>query len=206
MRKIKFIKRLVVSFFVLVILCSTVSFYRAQGIELVSILMPAPFADSTQYLVNQFNQENRGKIRLKVIRGPLATEAMSDLAISSLLLGSAPFDGLLMDVTWLPKYAEAGWLEPLESYFNEVDISSLAAGAREGNNFNDHLYRWPLVADMGLLYWRTDLMDAPPKTPDELKAIAVFSVNAVPLYVITLLVTLLADLAMKIVSHAASNI
>lgn len=167
-----FIQRLVVSFLVLVITCSGISFYRAQGVELVSILMPAPFADSTEYLVNQFNQENRGKIRLKVIRGPLATEAMSDLAISSLLLGSAPFDGLLMDVTWLPKYAEAGWLEPLESYFNEVDVSLLAAGARQGNSFNDHLYRWPLVADMGLLYWRTDLMDVPPKTPEELVSIS----------------------------------
>lgn len=167
-----FIQRLVVSFLVLVISCSGISFYRAQGVELVSILMPAPFADSTEYLVNQFNQENRGKIRLKVIRGPRATEAMSDLAISSLLLGSAPFDGLLMDVTWLPKYAEAGWLEPLESYFNEVDVSLLAAGARQGNSFNDHLYRWPLVADMGLLYWRTDLMDVPPKTPEELVSIS----------------------------------
>lgn len=167
-----FIQRLVVSFLVLVITCSGISFYRAQGVELVSILMPAPFADSTEYLVNQFNQENRGKIRLKVIRGPRATEAMSDLAISSLLLGSAPFDGLLMDVTWLPKYAEAGWLEPLESYFNEVDVSLLAAGARQGNSFNDHLYRWPLVADMGLLYWRTDLMDVPPKTPEELVSIS----------------------------------
>ena len=167
-----FIQRLVVSFLVLVITCSGISFYRAQGVELVSILMPAPFADSTEYLVNQFNQENRGKIRLKVIRGPQATESMSDLAISSLLLGSAPFDGLLMDVTWLPKYAEAGWLEPLESYFNEVDVSLLAAGARQGNSFNDHLYRWPLVADMGLLYWRTDLMDVPPKTPEELVSIS----------------------------------
>lgn len=167
-----FIQRLVVSFLVLVITCSGISFYRAQGVELVSILMPAPFADSTEYLVNQFNQENRGKIRLKVIRGPRATESMSDLAISSLLLGSAPFDGLLMDVTWLPKYAEAGWLEPLESYFNEVDVSLLAAGARQGNSFNDHLYRWPLVADMGLLYWRTDLMDVPPKTPEELVSIS----------------------------------
>ena len=37
-----------------------------------------------------------------------------------------------------------------------------------GNNFDGKLYRWPLVADMGLLYWRTDLMSKPPRTPEEL--------------------------------------
>ena len=172
MKHISFIKRVFISLVVFVLLCSGIGFSRAQGIETVSILMPASFADSTKELAKQFNNENRGKINLKIIRGPLATDAMSDLAISSLLLGSAPFDGLLMDVTWLPKYAEAGWLEPLESYFNDMDVSSLAAGAREGNNFNNHLYRWPLVADMGMLYWRTDLMDVPPKTPDELVSIS----------------------------------
>ncbi len=172
MKKITFIQKVVVSLLILIISLSGISFYRAQVIESVSILMPAPFADSTQELVKQFNRENRGKIRLKVIRGPLATDAMSDLAISSLLLGSTPFDGLLMDVTWLPKYAEAGWLEPLESFFDDIDVSLLAPGAREGKNFNNHLYRWPLVADMGLLYWRTDLMDLPPKTPEELVSIS----------------------------------
>jgi multiple sugar transport system substrate-binding protein len=129
MKKISFIQKVVVSLLILIISLSGISFYRAQVIESVSILMPAPFADSTQELVKQFNRENRGKIRLKVIRGPLATDAMSDLAISSLLLGSTPFDGLLMDVTWLPKYAEAGWLEPLESFFDDVDVSLLAPGA-----------------------------------------------------------------------------
>ena len=100
----------------------------------VSFLMAAPFADATQDLVKQFNQEHRGVINLKVIRGPLETEAMSDLAISSLLLGKAPFDVLLMDVTWLPKYAAAGWMVPLEDYFNDNDINELATGAREGNS------------------------------------------------------------------------
>ena len=74
----------------------------------VSILMPAPFADSSAELVKAFNRQHQGRIHLDVIRGPLETEAISDLAISSLLLGDTPFDGLLMDVTWVPKYAKAG--------------------------------------------------------------------------------------------------
>ena len=167
-----FYRRLFLSLFV-VVLCSTgFGIVRAGSVETVSFLMPAPFAESTKDLVRQFNNEYRGKIHLHIIRGPLETESVSDLAISSLLLGKAPFDGLLMDVTWLPKYAAAGWMEPLDNYFSESDVNALAQGAREGNSHDGRLYRWPLAADMGLLYYRTDLMEKPPETPEELVSLS----------------------------------
>ncbi|MEB3159636.1 MAG: ABC transporter substrate-binding protein [Synechococcus sp.] len=148
------------------------SWAQAWHSDQVTILMPAPFADASKGLVEQFNAEHRGKVHLQVMRGPLETEAISDLAISSLLLGDAPFDALLMDLTWLPKYAAAGWLEPLSPWFSNNDLEALAPGAREGNAYDGTLYRWPFVASMGLLYWRTDLMDHPPQTPQELEAIS----------------------------------
>lgn len=138
----------------------------------VSILMPAPFADATAELVRTFNKEHEGRIHLNVIRGPLETESISDLAISSLLLGDTPFDGLLMDVTWVSKYAKAGWLSPLDDYFTDQDIAALAPGASEGNHAEGALQRWPLTSDIGLLYWRTDLMDEPPRTPQDLETIS----------------------------------
>ena len=168
MKQSTFIRRIFASLFAVLICSAGFGLVRARTIESVTFLMAAPFADATRDLVKQFNQEHRGEINLKVVRGPLETEAMSDLAISSLLLGKAPFDGLLMDVTWLPKYAAAGWMEPLEDFFNEKDVDALAIGAREGNSYDGHLYRWPLTADMGLLYYRTDLMEQPPETPEEL--------------------------------------
>ena len=145
---------------------------QARQTEQIRILMPAPFADASKALVEQFNADQHGKSHLEVIRGPLETEAISDLAISSLLLGDAPFDALLMDLTWLPKYAAAGWLEPLTPWFSNNDLDALAPGARAGNSYDGTLYRWPFVASMGLLYWRTDLMDQPPQTPQELEAIS----------------------------------
>ena len=168
MRENQFFRRILASLFIVLICSAGFGLAQIKTVETVSFLMAAPFADATQDLVQQFNQEHRGDIKLQVIKGPLETEAMSDLAISSLLLGKAPFDGLLMDVTWLAKYAEAGWLEPLESYFNEADVDTLVVGARAGNSYKGHLYRWPMNSDMGLLYYRTDLMQRPPETPDDL--------------------------------------
>ena len=163
---------LLVGLICLVALISTTPALVASQVETISILMPAPFADSTVKLVENFNTLYKNQIHLNVIRGPRQTESMSDLAISSLLLGDTPFDGLLMDITWLPKYARAGWLEGLDPYFDETDIADLASGAEKGNDFEGTLYRWPLVADMGLLFWRTDLMNTPPKTPSELVSIS----------------------------------
>ncbi|SBO43883.1 ABC transporter substrate-binding protein [Cyanobium sp. NIES-981] len=137
----------------------------------VRVLMPAPFADATAELVDAFNRGQRN-VRLAVTRGPFETESVSDLAISSLLLGDSPYDLLLMDVTWTAKYAAAGWLLPLDDWLGPDALAPLAPGAREGNRIDGRLWRVPLVADMGLLYWRTDLMDEPPRTPAELVAVS----------------------------------
>ena len=140
--------------------------------EQVTILMPAPFADATAEQVKRFNADHRGRIHLNVTRGPRDTESISDLAISSLLLGAPPFDALLVDVTWLPKYVAADWLQPLDPWFDNNDIASLVPGARLGNSVEGELYRWPFGADVGLLYWRKDLMPEPPQTPQELIQLA----------------------------------
>ncbi|MFY8149455.1 MAG: ABC transporter substrate-binding protein [Prochlorococcaceae cyanobacterium] len=132
----------------------------------VNVLMPAPFADATAATVESFNRSHPG-LRIQVTRGPFETESVSDLAISSLLLGDSPYDLLLMDVTWTAKYAAAGWLLPLEDRLDDP-LAGVVLGAREGNWIEGHLWRVPMVASLGLLYWRTDLMEAPPRTPEEL--------------------------------------
>ncbi len=143
----------------------------ARPAAVVRVLMPAPFADATADLVATFNRSHRD-VRIAVTRGPFETDAVSDLAISSLLLGDSPYDLLLMDVTWTAKYAAAGWLQPLDPWLGPDALEPLVSGARAGNRIDGRLYRLPLVADMGLLYWRTDLMEAPPRTPDDLVAIS----------------------------------
>jgi multiple sugar transport system substrate-binding protein len=137
----------------------------------VRVLMPAVFADATADAVRQFNQDQR-RIRIEVSRGPLDTESISDLAIGSLLLGDSPYDLLLVDVTWTAKYAAAGWLRPLEDWLGTEAMEGMLPGATLGNRFGGHLWRMPFHGDTGLLYWRTDLMDAPPRTPAELVRIA----------------------------------
>ncbi len=167
-----FVKKSVINLFFLTTLTSLNSNGKADITKQINILMPAPFQESTKELINEFNEKNIGKIKVRVTKGPRETEAVSDLAISSLLLGNSPYDGLLIDVTWLPKYAQAGWITDLSKWFSNDEYGELESGAQKGNKYNSVLYRWPFVADIGLLYWRTDLMEMPPRTPVELMNIS----------------------------------
>ena len=135
---------------------------RAPRPVTVSVLMPAPFADATAEPVRRFNADHP-ELRLQVVRGPLDSEALSDLAVSSLLLGDTPYDLLLVDLTWTARYAAAGWLEPLDPLLGDDALAGMVAGATLGTRFDGHLWRVPLQGDTGLLYWRTDLMERPPR-------------------------------------------
>ena len=114
--------------------------------------MPAPFADATAELVSAFNRSHP-RIALSVTRGPLETEAVSDLAISSLLLGDTPYDLLLMDVTWTPKYAAAGWLEPLEPLLGDDALAGMAPGAQLKMSWT--IWPWTSVRRRSSPLWRT---------------------------------------------------
>ena len=72
---------------VLMVLGFGVGWSRGQAVENVRILMPDPFVDATASLVDRFNADHQDRIHLSITRGPLETESISDLAISSLLLG-----------------------------------------------------------------------------------------------------------------------
>lgn len=137
----------------------------------VRVLTPSPFVSALAESVRNF-ERSHPRIHIQLVGGPLDTEQISDLAISSLLLGDTPYDLLMVDVSWLPRYAAAGWLVPLESWFGPDQLAAMEPGARLGNSASGHLWRMPLTGDTGLLYWRTDLMAAPPRTPAELVAIS----------------------------------
>ena len=143
----------------------------AAAATTVRVLMPSPFVDATATLVADFNRDHP-QLKVEVARGPLDTEAMSDLAIGGLLLGDSGYDLLLMDVSWTAKYVAAGWLVPLEGLLGDDALEAMLPGARIGNAFGGHLWRMPLTGDTGLLYWRTDLMAAPPRSTEELEAVS----------------------------------
>jgi multiple sugar transport system substrate-binding protein len=83
------------------------------------------------------------------------------------LNGWAPDPDILqLDVIWTPEFAAAGWIAPLDRFSPATD--DFFATAIAANRWNDRLYAMPWFVDVGVFYWRTDLVRAPPATFDDL--------------------------------------
>lgn len=77
------------------------------------------------------------------------------------------FDILGVDVSWMGEFAQNGWLESLEDARPRIEEASLD-GPFETALWAGELWGAPYNTNAGLLYYRTDLVAAPPKTWEEL--------------------------------------
>jgi multiple sugar transport system substrate-binding protein len=97
---------------------------------------------------------------------PDAADQKHQLYVQWLNAGASDPDVLQLDVIWTPEFAAAGWILPLDRF--QPETHAFFASTIEANRWGDSLYALPWFADVGMLYWRTDLMAAPPATFDEL--------------------------------------
>ncbi|MFQ5890851.1 MAG: ABC transporter substrate-binding protein [Gemmatimonadota bacterium] len=114
----------------------------------------------------RFSKEQPG-IRVVQRATPDAADQRHQLYVQWLNAGASDPDILQLDVIWTPEFAAAGWILPLDRFGPEVE--SFFPPTIEANRWGDgKLYALPWFVDVGMLYWRTDLMDAPPVTFEEL--------------------------------------
>jgi multiple sugar transport system substrate-binding protein len=75
-------------------------------------------------------------------------------------------DVLQLDVVWTPEFAAAGWILPLDRFAPPKE--DFFPASLEANGWQGRLYAVPWFMDVGMLYWRTDLLRAPPASLEEL--------------------------------------
>ena len=121
-----------------------------------------------QVLVRQLSRFMAANPGIKVVQRvtPDAADQKHQLYVQWLNAGASDPDVLQLDVIWTPEFAAAGWILPLDRF--GPDTSAFFTSTIEANRWGDSLYALPWFADVGMLYWRTDLMAAPPATFDEL--------------------------------------
>ncbi len=77
-------------------------------------------------------------------------------------------DILQLDVIWTAEFAAAGWILPLDRFGPATD--DFFPATVEAARWRGGLYAVPWFADVGMLYWRTDLLNRAPRSIDELIA------------------------------------
>jgi multiple sugar transport system substrate-binding protein len=117
----------------------------------------------------RFMQEHPG-IRVVQRETPDAADQRHQLYVQWLNAGASDPDILQLDVVWTPEFAAAGWILPLERF--EPDTTAFFPVTIAANRWRDSLFALPWFVDVGMLYWRTDLMESAPETFDDLRRIA----------------------------------
>ncbi|MBS4195574.1 ABC transporter substrate-binding protein [Lederbergia citri] len=135
-------------------------------------IFTGPDGDNMKKMVDQFNEEHKGEIKIKSQTMPAGN--FYDKIRTVVSKGNAP-DVAIMHLDQIAKYSDLGVLEPLDDLAAGLDMSEddfipqvWKAGVYDGKRYGIPLDVHPLA-----LYYNKDLLeksgfDAPPTTLDEL--------------------------------------
>ena len=117
----------------------------------------------------RFGDEHPG-VRVELRVTPDAADQRHQLYVQWLNARAPDPDVLQLDIIWTAEFAAAGWILPLDGF--APDVADFFPAAIAADRWRGTLYALPWFVDVGLLYWRTDLMDAPPGSLTELRETA----------------------------------
>ncbi|CAN5716416.1 ABC transporter substrate-binding protein [soil metagenome] len=135
-----------------------------------------------QELVDRFNREHEGEIRVEYRETSRITDEYFDELVSDFGAGATPpIDVIGGDVIWASEFADNGWIADITrrmytDYSPRVPDAFLEAPITSCS-FENKFWGVPWFTDTGLLYYRRDLLEDagfsdPPATWDELKEMA----------------------------------
>ena len=116
----------------------------------------------------QCTDASRGRYRVELAPLPSDADQQREQLVRRLAARDADIDIIGMDVIWTAEFAEAGWILPWPE--------EAAGRAREGRlpiavesaTYERRLWAVPFTTNTQLLWYRTDRVDAPPGTWDEM--------------------------------------
>jgi multiple sugar transport system substrate-binding protein len=125
-----------------------------------------PEATVVRGQLDRFAEQHPGiEVELRVT--PDAADQRHQLYVQWLNARVPHPDVLQLDVIWTAEFAGAGWILPLEA--SAIDVGDFLPAAVAASEWRGRLYAVPWFVDVGLLYWRTDLLAAPPRSLAELR-------------------------------------
>ncbi len=158
---------------------------QAMGSAVTFLMLDCPAAEASELLVPPFRSETGVDVRILKKTYNELQEAMLTMDAAS------PFDGGMVDLTWLAQLAEDDLLLPIAGFHEELYLDTLC---REYGRYNRVQYGLPFMPGTTILFYRKDLFEngglkrrynratglelAPPKDWDGFNRIARFFTQA----------------------------
>ena len=124
---------------------------------------------ATEKLIAAFEEKNPN-ITVKQQEMPADTGASHDQYVTTFSSKSAEIDVFDADVIWPAEFAQAQYALELDRFIEAdgINMDDYFPGTVQSGNFNGRQYAMPKYTDAGLLFYRKDIVETPPKTWDEL--------------------------------------
>lgn len=101
---------------------------------------------------------------------------MEAIYIAELQTNNPRYDIVYTDTVWLAQFAARDFLLDLSERISAEELNKFLPETIEVGSYKGKLYRLPLRSDVGVLYYRRDLLDGAgfllPETFNELKEIS----------------------------------
>ncbi len=143
--------------------------FNLKGLNgsILRMVGPEDVGGAFKKIIEDFEKINPD-IEIKYIAGPWSTDERENIYIRSFLTHD-PIEIVYMDVTWVPKFAKNSWIIPLDRWFRKDMRDKFLKASIDAGTYNGHIYRVPLTSDVGMLYFRKDIVKTPPKTWKDLE-------------------------------------
>lgn len=136
---------------------------------LLRMVGPEDLGGAWAEIIKRFQEKNPG-IRIEYTSGPWSTDERQNMYIRSFISGH-PFELVYMDVIWAARFADRGWILSLDKWFDSSQQAAFFPGDIEAGYYRGQIYRVPVRSDVGILFYRTDLVRGPPGTWDDFEKI-----------------------------------
>jgi multiple sugar transport system substrate-binding protein len=138
--------------------------------RVVSFYTPAGDAAAFTAVAQRCTDELGGRFTIRRFSLPKSTDDQRIQLARRLSANDRTVDIIAMDVIWTAEFAEAGWVLPLSddpARRAEADaITDTLRGPLSTATWKHRLFAAPVTTNTQLLWYRPDLMDAPPSTWD----------------------------------------
>ncbi|MFG2167056.1 ABC transporter substrate-binding protein [Micromonospora chersina] len=127
-----------------------------------------PPEQNLQKVVDDCNAQAQGRYRITYRVLPRQADDQRVQMVRRLAAQDSGMDVLGLDVTWTQEFASADWIREWTGQDKaEVEQGTLA-GPLDTARYEDKLYAAPKNTNVQLLWYRSDLVQEPPKTWDEM--------------------------------------
>ncbi|MFF5990156.1 ABC transporter substrate-binding protein [Prauserella flavalba] len=124
--------------------------------------------DNFQTVVDNCNEDANGRYEIVYNKLPRDADGQREQMVRRLAAGDDTMDVLGLDVTWVPEFAEAGWVEEWTGANKAEAERDVLPGPLETATWNGKLYAAPKNTNVQLLWYDERITPEPPRTWDQM--------------------------------------